>query len=149
VRLFVWVVIAAASLAGCLAEPSDGEPDASAPAPSIRDLAYAAVSTAEVLDVWLHGGPLPTSSVLVGSPEDLPASRAQVRDRHLSFHEDRDNLFSTLSGDAHLVRSPSDADDCDEVTVSPSRNLVQLVNRISHVETSDRRREATKYRARN
>jgi hypothetical protein len=30
--------------------------------------------------------------VLGGSPEDLPPGRTQVRDRHLKFHEDRDNL---------------------------------------------------------
>jgi hypothetical protein len=30
--------------------------------------------------------------VLGGSPEDLPPGRPQVRDRHLKFHEDRDNL---------------------------------------------------------
>ena len=30
---------------------------------------------------------------LVGSPEDLPSGRPQVRDRHLKFHEDRDNLY--------------------------------------------------------
>jgi hypothetical protein len=30
--------------------------------------------------------------VLDGSPEDLPSGRPQVRDRHLKFHEDRDNL---------------------------------------------------------
>ena len=27
---------------------------------------------------------------LVGSPEDLPPGRPQVRDRHLKFHEDRE-----------------------------------------------------------
>jgi acetyl esterase/lipase len=51
--VFAWVVVAAAASAGCLAGPSVGESDASAPAPSLRDLAYAPVSTAEVLDVWL------------------------------------------------------------------------------------------------
>jgi hypothetical protein len=30
--------------------------------------------------------------VLGGSPEDLPPGRPQVRDRHLKFHKDRDNL---------------------------------------------------------
>jgi len=25
-------------------------------------------------------------------PKDLPSGRPQVRDRHLKFHEDRDNL---------------------------------------------------------
>src|SRR6202171_3113371 len=41
----------------------------------------------------LHGGPLLLlRGVLGGSPEDLPPGRPQVRDRHLKFHEDRDNL---------------------------------------------------------
>jgi hypothetical protein len=31
--------------------------------------------------------------VLGRSPEDLPSGRPQVRDRHLKFHEDRDNLL--------------------------------------------------------
>jgi len=26
-------------------------------------------------------------------PKDLPSGRPQVRDRHLKFHEDRDNLL--------------------------------------------------------
>ncbi|HEX9498673.1 MAG TPA: EthD domain-containing protein [Mycobacterium sp.] len=30
--------------------------------------------------------------VLGRSPEDLPSGRPQVRDRHLKFHEERDNL---------------------------------------------------------
>src|SRR4029077_19382694 len=30
--------------------------------------------------------------VLGRSPEDLPSGRPQVRDRHLNFHKDRDNL---------------------------------------------------------
>jgi hypothetical protein len=35
------------------------------------------------------------------SPEDLPSGRPQMRDRHLKFHEDRDNLgFDTAEVDA-------------------------------------------------
>jgi hypothetical protein len=29
-------------------------------------------------------------------PKDLPSGRPQVRDRHLKFHEDRDNLAPLL-----------------------------------------------------
>jgi hypothetical protein len=32
--------------------------------------------------------------VLGRSPEDLPSGRPQARDRHLKFHEDRDNLHA-------------------------------------------------------
>ena len=40
-----------------------------------------------------HGGPLLLLRGVLGrSPEDLPSGRTQVRDRHLKFHEDRDNL---------------------------------------------------------
>jgi hypothetical protein len=44
-----------------------------------------------LLVVLLHGGPLPRG-VLGGSPEYLPQGRTQVGDRHLNFHESRDNL---------------------------------------------------------
>jgi hypothetical protein len=41
----------------------------------------------------VHGGPLLLLRGVLGrSPEDLPPGRPQVRDRHLKFHEDRDNL---------------------------------------------------------
>lgn len=36
--------------------------------------------------------------VLGRSPEDLPSGRPQVRDRHLKFHEDRDNLATPGGG---------------------------------------------------
>jgi transposase len=42
-----------------------------------------------------HGGPLP--GVLGGSPEYLPHGRSQVGDRHLKFHESRDNLRRTAA----------------------------------------------------
>jgi len=32
-------------------------------------------------------------------PKDLPSGRPQVRDRHLKFHEDRDNLEDVLRPD--------------------------------------------------
>jgi hypothetical protein len=32
-------------------------------------------------------------------PKDLPSGRPQVRDRHLKFHEDRDNLHSANTND--------------------------------------------------
>ena len=41
----------------------------------------------------LHGDPLLLRRGVLGrSPEDLPSGRPQMRDRHLKFHEDRDNL---------------------------------------------------------
>ena len=46
-----------------------------------------------VLVVLAHGGPLPRG-VLGGSPEYLPHGRTQVGDRHLKFHETRDNLHN-------------------------------------------------------
>jgi hypothetical protein len=40
-------------------------------------------------------------------PKDLPSGRPQVRDRHLKFHEDRDNLPDSarpvIRGDPSLV----------------------------------------------
>jgi hypothetical protein len=50
---------------------------------------------------------VPFPGVLGGSPEYLPHGRSQVRDRHLKFHETRDNLLAhagTVAGDAVLVR---------------------------------------------
>jgi hypothetical protein len=44
-----------------------------------------------VLVVLAHGGPL-SRGVLGGSPEYLPHGRAQAGDRHLKFHESRDDL---------------------------------------------------------
>ena len=54
-----------------------------------------------VLVVLAHGGPLPRG-VLGGSPEYLPHGRAQAGDRHLKFHESRDNLQSLI--DLNCVR---------------------------------------------
>jgi hypothetical protein len=51
-----------------------------------------------LLVLLLHGGPLPRG-VLGGSPEYLPQGRTQVGDRHLNFHESRDNLPTSPGGD--------------------------------------------------
>jgi RES domain-containing protein len=44
--------------------------------------------------------------VLGRSPEDLPSGRPQARDRHLKFHEDRDNLPSRGPGRYHRTGEP-------------------------------------------
>jgi hypothetical protein len=42
-------------------------------------------------------------------PKDLPSGRPQVRDRHLKFHEDRDNLTEVPGIDLHRLTGHHDA----------------------------------------
>jgi hypothetical protein len=70
-------------------------PSRSSPANSTSDTLTVSGTAARVdLPFWYvfrTAGPLPRGA-LGGSPEYLPHGRAQVGDRHLNFHETRDNL---------------------------------------------------------
>ena len=76
-----------------------------------------------VLVVLAHGGPLPRG-VLGGSPEYLPHGRTQVGDRHLKFHESRDNLRG--HHDASIAQYPgTSVDDRSAIwsTVMPVNSI--------------------------
>src|SRR5690349_10526796 len=55
--------------------------------------AASAASARRTVGTVVMAVPCLLRGVLGRSPEDLPHGRTQVRDRHLNFHEDRDNLM--------------------------------------------------------
>ena len=78
-----------------------------------------------VLVVLAHGGPLPRG-VLGGSPEYLPHGRAQAGDRHLKFHETRDNLLRRHDHQGPPRHHPPPDSAVDALRRPPARNRAVL-----------------------